>query len=90
MFNCLDTFELDRLLDEVIPSIPSTTSILIIANFSDQDELSQSVNPAHIFRSKTEINPIKKKSKVNWKEYERQILYAMLQSKNCFVSHIFF
>ena len=52
MFNCLDTFELDRLLDEVIPSIPSTTSILIIANFSDQDELSQSVNPAHIDKVK--------------------------------------
>ena len=44
MLNCRDSLELERLLDESVPLVPPDTPLLIVANFSDQDELNQGLD----------------------------------------------
>ena len=38
MYNCLDAYELETILTHIESSIPSSKSVLIVANFSDLDE----------------------------------------------------
>ena len=38
MYNCLDAYELESILTHIESSIPSSKSVLIVANFSDLDE----------------------------------------------------
>jgi len=52
MLNCRDSLELERLLDESVPLVPPDTPLLIVANFSDQDELNQDANPDHLAKVK--------------------------------------
>lgn len=47
MYNCLDSFELDIILDIIEKSVPTSKSVLIVANFSDMDEY-VIVDPSHI------------------------------------------
>ena len=39
MYNCLDTLELDILLEQAKTSIDKNVSVLIVANFADMDNL---------------------------------------------------
>ena len=51
MFNCRDTLELERLLDEAVGRlIPADTPLLIVANFSDHDELNPEADPDHLIK----------------------------------------
>ena len=38
MYNCLDAYELESIMTHIETSIPSSKSVLIVANFSDLDE----------------------------------------------------
>ena len=44
MYNCLDSFELDLILEEIEKSVPESKSVLIVANFSDMDEYDSSIS----------------------------------------------